>query len=219
MFIGHYGAGFAAKVVSPSTPLWVLLLGAQLVDVAWVVLVLTDVEQLRVVAGFTQSNDLENLYIPYTHGFLLTLVWVIVIALLYRFVGRRIGLTGSAIAVGFVVGSHWLLDLIVHVPDLPLSGDDYKVGLGLWNYRWLAFELELLIVVSAGFWLASRCGRPAYWFASALGVMCVVNYFGPAPQSVTEVVLGALAVYVVVTLVALWGDRRGWFTQKRVRNH
>ena len=53
LLIGHYAAGFAVKVASPTTPLWLLLLGAQLVDVAWVTLVLADVEQLKIVAQAT----------------------------------------------------------------------------------------------------------------------------------------------------------------------
>ena len=215
LLIGHYAAGFAAKVASPTTPLWLLLLGAQLVDVAWVTLVLADVEQLKIVAGFTQSNNLENVYIPYTHGFLPSLLWVIVAALLFRFVRARTALTGSAVAIGFVVGSHWLLDLIVHVPDLPLVGDSYKVGFGLWDSRWLAFTLELSLVVGAGFWWASYYGRAAYLFVSVLGLMCVANYFGPLPTTVLGVVLAASAVYLVVTAAAYFGERLGWFRQHR----
>jgi len=31
--------------------------------------------------------------------------------------------------------SHWFLDVIVHIPDLPLTPfGDFKVGMGLWNY-------------------------------------------------------------------------------------
>jgi uncharacterized membrane protein YhaH (DUF805 family) len=32
-----------------------------------------------------------------------------------------------------VVVSHWLLDLVTHVPDLPLWPGGPEVGLGLWN--------------------------------------------------------------------------------------
>ena len=41
----------------------------------------------------------------------------------------------AAALVGAAVASHWLLDLIVHVPDLPLAGNDSpKLGLGLWRH-------------------------------------------------------------------------------------
>jgi hypothetical protein len=36
--------------------------------------------------------------------------------------------------IGLVVFSHWVLDFIVHAPDLPLLfKDSPKVGLGLWT--------------------------------------------------------------------------------------
>jgi len=42
--------------------------------------------------------------------------------------------------------SHWLLDAIVHLPDLPVLGfgPDRKIGLGLWNYPGAAFVFEYL---------------------------------------------------------------------------
>ncbi len=41
-------------------------------------------------------------------------------------------------AIAFVLGAavllHWVFDLIVHTPDLPLLGDgSTKAGFGLWN--------------------------------------------------------------------------------------
>ena len=41
--------------------------------------------------------------------------------------------------------SHWFLDTVVHLPDLPILGfdGDRKVGLGLWNWGRAAFFVEL----------------------------------------------------------------------------
>jgi len=39
-----------------------------------------------------------------------------------------------ALVVALAVFSHWLFDLIVHTPDLPLWSDaSPKLGFGLWN--------------------------------------------------------------------------------------
>ncbi len=39
-----------------------------------------------------------------------------------------------SVIAGLVVFSHWLLDLIVHLPDLPLFfAGSPKVGFGLWS--------------------------------------------------------------------------------------
>ena len=44
MFVGHYGPAFAIRAARPEVPLWVLFVAAQLVDIAWALLVLGGVE-------------------------------------------------------------------------------------------------------------------------------------------------------------------------------
>jgi hypothetical protein len=55
--------------------------------------------------------------------------------------------------------SHWLLDLIVHVRDLALWDDSYKVGFGLWNYFWFAFILEFVVLIGGARWYARKAER------------------------------------------------------------
>jgi hypothetical protein len=48
--------------------------------------------------------------------------------------------------VGLAVFSHYPLDVLVHVPDLPLTGNDSaKLGLALWNNRVATMALEALV--------------------------------------------------------------------------
>ena len=54
----------------------------------------------------------------------------------------------AAAFVGIAVFSHWVLDWLVHRPDLPLYDNSFKVGLGLWNYPALAFVLEIAVLFS-----------------------------------------------------------------------
>jgi hypothetical protein len=49
--------------------------------------------------------------------------------------------------VGLAVFSHWILDLIVHRPDLAVYDDTLKVGFGLWNYKGPELVLEIAILV------------------------------------------------------------------------
>jgi hypothetical protein len=53
-----------------------------------------------------------------------------------------------AVTLGLCVLSHWVLDLIVHIPDLPIywGKNTPKVGLGLWNQVWLTMALEFLLL-------------------------------------------------------------------------
>ena len=145
MFVGHYTAAFLAKSVDKTIPLWILFLAVQLVDVIWAVLVVLGVEKLRIVADAGAGPLKLDLYhMPFTHGVLAALGWAVVAFVLYRrlFAKRGRAPTRAAAVVAIAVLSHWVLDFLVHRQDLPLIGNDFKVGLGLWNYPVLALLLE-----------------------------------------------------------------------------
>ena len=70
--------------------------------------------------------------------------------------GKRPG-----IVIGLVAFSHWVLDLIVHRPDLPLlpgGAGDLRFGFGLWRLPIASMVLELAIVLFGSFlyWRAAR---------------------------------------------------------------
>jgi hypothetical protein len=145
MFVGHYGVSFAAKKTDPTLPLWVLFIAVQLLDVAWAPFVLLGVEKVRIVPGITASNPLDLYYMPYTHSLVAALLWSAAAFALYRLVHSRAGGGSAAILAGCVF-SHWVLDFVVHRPDLPLYDDTAKVGLGLWNIPAVAFALEAALL-------------------------------------------------------------------------
>jgi len=68
MFIGHYGPAFGAKAALRAIPLWVLFVAVQFMDVVWSIFVLSGIENVRIVPGFTQASSLDLYYMPYTHG-------------------------------------------------------------------------------------------------------------------------------------------------------
>src|SRR5712664_805022 len=123
MFVGHYGVSFAAKRADPTIPLWVLFIAVQFLDVLWAPFVLLGIEKVRIVPGITASNPLDLYYMPYSmpysHSLVGALVWSCVGWLAYQLAARPARWQVSAV-VGFAVFSHWLLDLAVHRPDLPL---------------------------------------------------------------------------------------------------
>jgi len=93
---------------------------------------------LRRAPGFTAASPLDLYYMPYTHSLAASVAWSLLLGGLAALVwGRRGGL-----AVGTCVLSHWILDLPVHVADLPLWGDLHKVGFGLWDCPVIATLLE-----------------------------------------------------------------------------
>ncbi len=205
MFIGHYGPALAAKPVQPRIPLWLLFIAVQWMDVCWSILVLLGVEKLRIVPGFTEGSSLDLYFMPYTHGLLgaavLALTFGIICALFFR---ERRALTIAVLAGA--VFSHWLLDLVVHVPDLPLIGDRMKVGFGLWRHVAISLPLEIVILF-AGAWIYDRSqpgnkGRIVFWlFVVAMAAVQAGTQF-MVVRSGQEEAIAALVAYLLLAALA-----------------
>src|SRR5262245_17226016 len=144
MFVGHYSVSFATKRADASIPLWVLFIAVQWLDVVWAPLVLLGIEKVRIVPGFTATNPLDLYYMPYTHSLVAAIIWSAAAAGVYR--SAKPATPKASLLVGLAVFSHWVLDFIVHVPDMPLYDNRAKVGLGLWNEPILAFGLEAALL-------------------------------------------------------------------------
>ncbi len=209
MFVGHYGVSFAAKRGDRSIPLWVLFVAVQLLDVFWSLFVFVGIEKVRIVPGITASNPLDLYYMPYTHSLVAALLWSLGAYVAYRASHR------AALLVALAVFSHWVLDLVVHRPDLPLYDNAAKVGLGLWNYPARAFLLEVAMLFGGMFlYLSSttamtrlgRYGIPVFGVVM-LAVQAFV-FFGPPPSSDRAAAVTALGAYVVFAAVAGWLERR-----------
>jgi hypothetical protein len=214
MFIGHYGASFAAKAVKPTLPLWILFLAVQLVDVFWAIFVLLGIEKVRIVPGITATNPLDLYYMPYTHGLLTSLLWASAAAIAYRLFPRLNG-WGSAAIVGAAVFSHWVFDLIVHRPDLPIYDNTLKVGLGLWNLPVIAFGLEVALLLGGMYFYLkqtrpiNRGGRYGMIiFALVMILVQLTVFFGAPPTSDKQVAISALISYFLFAAIAFWLERK-----------
>lgn len=152
MTAGHFGLAAGVKKWAPRLPLWALLFSTYLLDVIFIVLFALGVESFSPVNpanGSSYGGMLIHAY--YTHS----LVGSFLIAgiagwLASRFWGRRSGLVITA-----VVFSHWLLDLLVHRPDLPILpgnvGNLPLLGFGLWRFSAISAALELALVLGGSF--------------------------------------------------------------------
>jgi hypothetical protein len=206
MFVGHYGVSFAAKRVDRTIPLWVLFLAVQFLDVLWAPFILLGIEKIRIVPGITASNPFDLYYMPYTHSLVAAVFWSCLGGFAYHFIAHPTHRQTSAV-VGVAVFSHWILDLIVHRPDLPLYGNSAKVGLGLWNAPVLAFGLEAALLFG-GLWFCLR-GRQAHSHGTLVfGVLMLAIqayiFFGPPPTSDRAAALTALIAYAVFATVIWW---------------
>jgi hypothetical protein len=214
MFVGHFGPSLAIRSARPEIPLWVLVVAAQLIDIAWTLLVLAGIEKARIVPGITAANPLDLYYFPYTHSLVAALLWSLAAAVVCRFAFRWPGWT-SGLWVGAAVFSHWVLDFLTHRPDLPLYGDAAKVGLGLWNNVGLSLALEAAVLVG-GLWMylsrtraLTTVGRygPIAWVALMLAIQ-VTSIYSPPPPSTTVLAVSGLVGYVLFAAIAAWLDRQ-----------
>jgi hypothetical protein len=212
MFVGHYGPSFAAKKLEPSVPLWVLFLAVQFLDVLWAPFVLLGVEKVRIVPHFTASNALDLYYMPYTHGLLTALGWSVLAGISYHVVARPMH-RRAAVLVGLAVFSHWILDFIVHVPDLPLYDNSAKVALGLWNAGVLAYCLESVVLLGGiWFYLRDRHARTMRTWAFGIVLLAIQAYdafLAPPPASDRALAVMALIAYAVFAVAIWWLEDRG----------
>ncbi len=211
MFLGHYGAGLALKKAAPRTSLGTLFLGAQFIDLLWPVLVLAGVERVRIAPGITAVTPLDFESYPWSHSLAATAGWAVLLAAAYYGVRRY---RAGALALAAAVVSHWLLDAVVHRPDLPwIPGWGARAGLGLWNSPAGTFLVEILLFGS-GLYLyaratraADRTGRFALWgLALFLVFVYAASTLGPPPPDARSVAWAGQAQWLLVAW-AYWVDR------------
>ncbi len=211
MFIGHYGAAFVAKRIEPRLPLWSLLLAAQLVDIFWVIFVLSGLEKASLDPSLP-SNPLVLSSMPYTHSLGATFIWGF-FALLIGMASMRGGMRRLAfgLVLAATVMSHWFLDLIVHRPDLALWGEDAKMGFALWNWPLAAFALEVALVVGSIAWMirsrtlhVGQLRKRILILGGLLVVLQIASQLGATPGTVPAVVLSALFAYLLVAVMGWW---------------
>jgi hypothetical protein len=210
MFVGHYGPSFAGKAFDKDNrvPLWLLFIAVQFIDVLWGIFVLLGVEKVRIVPSLPSSR-LDLYYMPYTHSLVGALGWSLLAFFLCQLVPRLRGARSGWI-VAAAVFSHWILDLIVHRPDLPLYDSVFKMGLGLWNYPVPAFIVEMLVLFGGAALYARNAARKGklWGFVAVLALLQLVGTFAfPAPPSDRNEAVMALFFYVLLALIAAWVER------------
>jgi hypothetical protein len=212
MFIGHFGLGFGAKVAAPAVSLGALFAAAQFADLLWPTLLLVGVEQVRVQPGITVMTPLDFVSYPYSHSLLMLCVWGVAFAIIYTVLRRA--RPQAAMTIALLVVSHWVLDLVVHRPDLPITPwGSARLGLGLWNSMpgTLAAEFAVFAAGVAVYLRStrarSRAGTMGFWLLVAfLLVVYLAAAFGPPPPTPTAVAWSAQAMWLIVAW-GYWVDR------------
>lgn len=211
MFLGHFAVGFAAKRVAPRTSLAVLVAAPIALDLLWPVFLLLGWERASIVPGGRAFTPLAFDHYPVSHSLLAAAVWGLVAGLGYWAATRY---RAGALVVGGGVISHWLLDVTMHRPDLPLYPGGPRLGLGLWDSvaATLALEVPLFVAGVFAYVGATRArdaaGRWVWWgFIALLALVYVANATGPAPPSLVAVAYAGLIGGALSVGLAAWADR------------
>jgi membrane-bound metal-dependent hydrolase YbcI (DUF457 family) len=212
VFIGHFAVGFASKRVAPRTSLGLLLAAPLLADIIWPVLVLTGVEQVRITGGPNPFLTLTFDSYPWSHSLLMLTVWGILLGGGYYAVTKY---RAGAVMLFIGVLSHWVLDVVTHVRDMPVApGVASMVGLGLWRSVVGTVIIEG-VMFAVGVWLYTtgtqardKVGRWAWWgYVALLVVSYLSQLVSPPPPSVQAIGWLAIIMSVVMVVWAWWLDR------------
>jgi hypothetical protein len=217
MFLGHFGLGFGTKKAVPELSLGTLFLACQLADLLWPTLLLLGLERVEIDANATKMTPLDFVSYPYSHSLLMLCVWGVAFGAIYA--GIRRSRWRAAFALALLVVSHWVLDVVTHRPDMPLTvNGTARFGLGLWSSLpgTLAAESILFfggVVVYARSTVArDRVGSIGLWSLVVFMVMVyLASLFGPPPPSTSALAWSAQAIWLLVA----WGY---WVDSHRLPN-
>jgi len=181
MFLGHFGAGFAAKAVAPRVSLGWLFAAAQFIDLLWPTLLLAGAERVRIAPGalyFAVKRDRRGATVlaalVASHWFLDAIVHAPDLPLY----------PGSATLAGMGAWSYVALTLAI---ELPLF------AAGAWLY-------------ARGTRAADAAGR--WGFAGLVAFLLAIhagNLLGPPPPDATAIAWVGQAQWLLV-LWAFWID-------------
>lgn len=216
MFAGHVGTALAIGRAERRVNVGVFIAAALFLDLLLWLFVLIGWESVLIPGNFASTHQPEFVF-PFSHGLAASLAWSILAgAAGFAWCAQAHGARWRAAAlIAAAVFSHWLLDALVHQPELPLTGSgSVKVGLGLWQSMPAALAVESAIVV-AGLWLFvpdSGLSRGKAVALAALTVLVLVFTIvgmtvAPPPPSAIAMAGSSLATLVAVCALACWLGR------------
>jgi hypothetical protein len=208
MFIGHYALAFASRKISPLPSLAIMFIAVEFLDFIWPIFVLLGIESFQIEPGITKLTPLNFTYYPYSHSLLMSILWSILFGTCYFLFTKN---KQESLLLCGLVFSHWILDFLVHRPDLPLTPfSDFKVGLGLWNHP--AFEIILEVgMFVIGIYLYYTSANPkrkiSFWLLIGFFLISYLsNLLGPPPPKPEAVAWTANLMWLFV----IWG----WWIEK-----
>lgn len=219
MFAGHLAAGLVLKKMERRINLGWLFYAALFHDFLLGILVLLGLEQIHIPANFAQTHYLTFTF-PYSHGLAASIIWSllgfgITYAVLPRWSTKERKQAGLVIALA--VFSHFVLDWFVHIPEMPLLGENSpKVGLSLWNNLPLALGLEVgLVLIGFIYYLSvvkPKTNLAKYGVATLMVLITALTVtgqlFAETPPPATGAAMSWIFQPFLICGLAYWFDRK-----------
>jgi len=207
MFIGHFGPAEFLLHINKTIPVLPIAIGVSYPDLLWPVLVYLKKEKVRVSASSPLQNTIEFVSYPFSHSLVLSTILTLIPATVCALIYHR-----PIVGLFFLIAalSHWLLDTLMHLPDLPILGfgRDKKIGLALWNHLPFAFVFEYvffaactLLFTPSTKWVLLLIGGLAFHALNAN------SFFGLTKKNPTS----TANLYATLALVG-FGAAIVWFT-------
>jgi hypothetical protein len=211
VLVGHLAIGLLAKRAEPRLSLGTCLLAPVLVDVLHPVFVIAGIEAVTFGPGRGANQYLRAIQIALSHSLAMNGVWAALLASAYYCWERNVRVATILFAAAL---SHWPLDAISHVPDMPLApGLDLRVGLGLWT------SVPATLLLEGGLWavallLYARATRRRilWWTVLSIGTAVLTlawyqNIAGPPPDNPSAAPVAALLFFALTVGWGYWLNR------------
>jgi hypothetical protein len=212
MGIGHAAVALGASRAEPRINVGLLIFAAFLADFLLGIFAAFGLEQAHVPPNFATRHYLTFTF-PYSHGMVSLLLWGILLGGSFCWLDWR-DRTRAFLVVAALVFSHFLLDALVHVPELPLLGENSpKIGLALWNHLPLELTLETLMAI-AGLAIYWRLGgsRVSRWgiaiFTLLLTALTWTQLFITRPPSPSQLIPNWIIAPLVFAAIPFAFDRK-----------
>jgi len=227
MFVGHYGVGLALKSIDKKVNLGWIFLATMLPDIFLGIFVLLGIEKVKIPDNYSQLHYLLFDF-PLSHGLTATIIWSVLIMILVKVFWPNKVADKNRVAVILVLTyfSHFLLDAIVHVPEIPILGNNsYKIGLGLWSILPLEIALELCIAL-IGLYIYLKVNKEKST-KSKIGISVIIvvlslftlsQAFSPMPtvSTVKFIAIQWIASGLGVSFLGFWIDNDERISHKKV---
>jgi hypothetical protein len=213
MGIGHAAVALGASRTAPRMNVGLLIFAAFLADFLLGIFGAFGLESAHIPADYTARHYLTFTF-PYSHGLAALVLWSIIFGALFCWVDSKNRSRAFWILAALVL-SHFVLDALVHVPELPLLGESSpKLGLALWNHMPLELALESLMALAGLiiYWTMSSTTRVGRWgmaiFVILLTALTWTQLWSVTPPSNSQLIPSWIVLPIVLSGIPYLLDRR-----------